>query len=81
MLQKAAGSKHGHPRLGGDLQRHALISWDKQDSPPSQGDVGESGGGGGRGVAVDDQQDAGAVDGSYGVLLHRGWDLQMNGDG
>lgn len=75
-LQEAAGSEHGHPRLGGDVQGDALIGRHKQDGAPPQRDVGEGGGRGCRGVAFDDQEDAGAVNWSDGVLLHGGRDLQ-----
>lgn len=58
------------------MQGHALVGRHKQDGAPPQRDVRESGGAGCRGVAFDDQEDAGAVDGSHSVLLPRGRDLQ-----
>lgn len=57
------------------MQGDALVGRDEQHAAPPQRDVGEGGGGGRRGVALDDQEDAGAVHRGDGVLLHRGRDL------
>lgn len=58
------------------MQGDALVGRDEQDGAPPQRDIGEGSGGGRRGVAFDDQEDAGTVDWSNSVLLHGGWDLQ-----
>lgn len=57
------------------MQGDALVGRDKQDGAAPQCDVGERSGGGRCGVAFDDQDYAGAVDWSDGVLLHQGRDL------
>lgn len=58
------------------MQGDALVGRDEQDGAAPQCDVREGSGRGCRGVAFNDQEDAGTVDGSNSVLLHRGWDLQ-----
>lgn len=75
LLQQAAGSEHAHPRLGRDVQGDTLIGRHKKNGAPPQRDIREGSGGGGRGVALDDQQDAAAVKWGDGVELHGGRDL------
>lgn len=79
LLQQAAGSEHGHPRLGRDLQGDTFIGRNEEHSAPPQRDIREGSDRGGCGVALDHQQDAGAVQRCHCVELHGGRDLRVTG--
>lgn len=63
------------------MQGDTLIGRDKQDCAPPQCEVREGGSRGSRGFTFNDEEDAGTVNWSDVVLLHRGRDLQEDQKG